>query len=165
MARKPMPIEQVMELLAGTPGRFVEMTEGLDPEQLRTAPEHDEWSVVDVLAHLRACADTWGGCIATILAEDHPTIRAVDPRTWMKETDYPDLEFQPSFHAFTAQRDGLLEVLNPLTPEQWGRGATVIGAGKPLERTVHFYAGWLARHERSHYRQIARIAEAMRGCS
>jgi hypothetical protein len=26
-----------------------------------------EWSAVEVLAHLRACGDVWGGCIARIL--------------------------------------------------------------------------------------------------
>jgi hypothetical protein len=35
--------------------------------------------------------------------------------------------------------------------------ATVTGAGKPRERTVHTYGQWLANHERSHFRQIERI--------
>lgn len=158
-----MPIDQILSLLTGTPGRIAGLTEELDPVLLRRVPAHDEWSATDVLAHLRSCADVWGGCIETILAEDHPTIRAVDPRTWMRETDYPEQEFRASFEAFTAQRDGLLEILGPLTPEQWERSATVTGAGRPLERTVHFYAAWLARHERSHYRQIAGITGAVRG--
>ena len=79
----------------------------------------------------------------------------------MKETDYPELEFRPSFAAFNAQREELLAVLKPLPPAAWERGATVTGAGKPLERTVQFYAGWLARHERSHIRQIKRIVDAV----
>src|SRR5256885_905994 len=44
------------------------------------------------------------------------------------------------------------------TPE---RLATVTGAGRPLERTVVGYAGWLAVHERPHVKQVARIAAAM----
>ena len=31
----------------------------------------------------------WGGSISTMLGEEHPTIRAINPRTWIHETDYP----------------------------------------------------------------------------
>jgi hypothetical protein len=99
--------------------------------------------------------------MATILAEDRPTIRAIKPRTCVTSTNYPDLEFQPSFQAFTTQRAELLALLESLAPADWLR-ATVTGAGKPLERTVQFYAQWLAEHERSHLKQFKRIADAMR---
>jgi hypothetical protein len=154
-----MTVEQVLSLLAATPERIVTMTTGLAPIQLRTAPEHDTWSANDVLSHLRSCADVWGGCIATMLAEDRPTIRAINPTTWIERTDYPLLEFQPSLQVFLSQRADLLAVLEPLPPDDWSRSATVTGAGKPLERTVLFYAQWLARHERSHIKQIQRIVD------
>jgi hypothetical protein len=98
----------------------------------------------------------WGKYIATIIADDHPTIRAVNPRTWIKSTDYPDLEFAPSLRAFRRQRAELLALLRPLPTAAWSRGATVTGAGKPLERTVLDYARWLANHERSHVKLITR---------
>ncbi len=88
--------------------------------------------------------------------------RAVNPRTWINQTDYPQLEFAPSLAAYTAQREALLAVLESLPPEAWLRGATVKGAGKTLRRTVLSYAEWLANHERSHLKQIARVAEVMR---
>jgi hypothetical protein len=37
----------------------------------------------------------------------------------------------------------------------------VTGAGKPLERTVLFYANWLARHERRHVDQIEQIVRTL----
>jgi hypothetical protein len=116
-----------------------------------------------VLAHLRACADVWGGCIARLLAEDRPTFRAVNPTSWIKQTDYRALEFGPSLRAFADQRAGLLAVLETLSPEDWSRAATVTGVGRVFERTVLTYARWLANHERSHDRQIVRIADAARG--
>ena len=149
-------------MLAETPRRLAALTAGLAPAQLRTAPAPDEWSATDVLAHLRACADVWGGCIAAMLAEDHPTLRAINPRTWIERTDYRDLDFHPSLDAFAAQRAELLAVLEPLPAEGWSRGATVTGAGRPLERTVLSYAQGLARHERPHVKQIARIVGTMR---
>ena len=161
MPNKPLTIEQILTLLAETPRRLEALTADLAPTLLRTAPNHGEWSANDALAHLRACADVWGGCIATIIAKERPTLRAVNPRTWILQTDYCELEFRPSLHAFAAQRTDLLAVLEPLPPESWSRAATVTGAGKILERTVLFYADWLARHERPHVKQIERIIDTI----
>ena len=57
--------------------------------------------------------------IETIIAEDRPTIRAANPRTWINKTDYPELEFRPSLRSFTTQRANLLAVLEPLPHESW----------------------------------------------
>ncbi len=161
MASKPLSVEEVLSLLEDLPQRIAAMTASLSPSQLRTRPDDDSWAAVDVLAHLRSCADVWGDCIETVLAEDHPTIKAVDPRTWVKQTDYHDLEFQPSLREFTTQRAALLATLTPLTPDQWSRVATMKGAGKPIDRTIRSFADRLARHERTHIKQIQRIVAAI----
>lgn len=157
-----LTIEQVLTLLAETSPRITALTTGLEPAQLQTALNPNEWSLNDVLAHLRSCADVWGGCIATMLAEDTPTLRAVNPTTWIKKTDYPELEFRPSLRSFATQRAELLAVLEPLPHESWSRTATVTGAGNVLERTVLFYARWLATHERQHVKQVEAIVNTMR---
>jgi hypothetical protein len=155
--------EQALELLAAAPQRIAARTAGLDPAQLRAAPTPDEWSINEVLAHLRSCADMWGGSIERLLAEEHPTVRSINPRTWIRQTDYPDLEFQPSLEAFTAQRARLLALLTPLPPDGWTRAGTFTGAGSPIVRTVHAFAERLVIHERPHLKQIERIAGSMRG--
>ena len=155
-------IEQLLTLLAATPPRIAALTSPLPPAQLQTAPAPDQWSANDVLAHLRSCADMWGDCIVAIISQDRPTLRAVNPRTWINKTDYREQAFQASLHAFAKQRTELLDVLEPLALEGWARSATVVGAGRPLERTVRFYAQWLAKHERPHVKQIERIVNMVR---
>jgi hypothetical protein len=162
MPGKSLPSEQVLTLLAEAPLRLAALTAGVSPAQLRSAPGPGEWSANDVLAHLRACADMWGAAITTILAEERPTIRAVNPRAWIVQTDYLDLDFQPSLRAYATQRSELLALLEPLPPGGWSRTATVTGAGRPLERTTLDYAERLARHEQPHINQIARIVNALR---
>jgi hypothetical protein len=98
----------------------------------------------------------WGAYIVTIIAEDRPTIRAMNPTTWIKSTNYPELEFAPSLRAFTRQRAELLAHLRTLPTAKWSRSATVTGGGKARERTVLDYARWLANHERSHVKLITR---------
>jgi hypothetical protein len=160
--RGVMTVEQILTALAEGPPRVAEHTAGLTEAQLHAPPGPGEWSAREVLAHLRSCADVWGDCIAMILHQDQPTIRAVNPRTWIERTDYLELDFQPSLQAFTVQRTALLAVLHALKPKAWSRSAKVTGAGKPLERSVHSYAEWMAEHERPHLKQIIRIASAIR---
>lgn len=157
MRTRPLTIKQALTLLAETPQRLAALTAGVSAEALRTRPARHEWSVNDVLAHLRSCADVWGNCMKAMLEEDRPTLRAVNPTAWIKQTNYLQLEFQPSLHAFTTQRAELLAILNPLSPEDWLRAATVTGAGKVLERTVLSYVQRMALHERPHVKQIERI--------
>jgi DinB superfamily len=153
----PLTIDQVLTRLDKQPEAIAALTTGLPRAQLHHPPSFGEWSVNDVLAHLRSCADMWGKYIAMIVAEDRPTFRAMNPTTWIKSTNYPELEFAPSFRAFAKQRAELLAFLRPLPKAAWSRGATVTGAGRPRERTVLEYALWLANHERTHVKQIARI--------
>ena len=112
MSENPLPIAQILTILAVTPPRLAALTEGLTAAQLQAAPSPEEWSANEVLAHLRACADVWGECIARVINEDRPTIKALSPRTWIDRTDYRTQDFRPSLHAFTAQRADLLALLD-----------------------------------------------------
>ena len=165
MYDQPLTIEQVLNQLEEQPGAIASLTAALQRGQLQRRPSRGEWSVNDVLAHLRSCADMWGGYIAKIIAEEQPTFRAMNPTTWIKSTDYPELEFQLSFRAFEQQRAELLALLRPLPEVAWSRSALVTGAGRPRERTVLEYGRWLANHERSHLKQIARISARHRAPS
>ena len=157
-----LTIDQVLSQLMEQPKAIARLTAGLPRVRLHRSPGPGEWSINDVLAHLRSCGDMWGKYMATIIAEDRPTIRAVNPTTWIKSTNYPDLEFAPSLRAFTKQRAELLALLGPLPKTAWSRSATVTGGGKPRERTVLDYARWLANHERSHVKHIARVVTSPR---
>jgi hypothetical protein len=79
-ARDPhLTREEILALLREAPGRIAGAASRVPAADLRTAPAPGVWCIVDILAHLRACADVWGDPISVILAEDRPTIRAVSP--------------------------------------------------------------------------------------
>ena len=65
-------IEQMMASLREAPAQIAALSEGLTAAQLRAAPAEGQWSMVWVLAHLRACADVWGEAMMRIIAEDRP---------------------------------------------------------------------------------------------
>ncbi len=66
MPEKLLPTERILTMLREAPPRLATLTAGLRSEQLRAAPAPGEWSANVVLAHLRACADMWGGSIVKI---------------------------------------------------------------------------------------------------
>ena len=162
MEGRGLAVDEIMAILPATPRRIATLTEGLTPTQLHASPGPDAWSVNDVLAHLRACHDVLGGNTLRILAEDTPTWKGMNPRAWIKKTDYPEWEFAPAFEAFKKKRAELLAVLEPLPPDGWERTATVTGMiGETYERSARYYADWMAGHERAHWKHIKRIVAAL----
>lgn len=161
MAYRVLPREEILELLRETPGRIAELTDDLTAKQLHT-PALGRWSLNDHLAHLRACQDVFGGAMVRIAGEDHPSFTAINPHTWIKQTDYPKWKFGPAFAAFKKQRAALLRKVGPLPAKGWRRTATVKVWGASYERTVHYYGDWMASHERAHWKSIERIAAALR---
>lgn len=151
-----MTIDEILLVLEDDPRRIATLTAGLSAARLQRTPVLGDWSVNDVLAHLRSCSDARGEFIRRMLAEPKPTLRAVDPRTLIERTNYRELAFAPSFRAFARQRARLVSFLKALPRASWSRTAVVTGGGPARERTVQFYGQWLARHERSHVKQLAR---------
>jgi hypothetical protein len=155
-------IEEILGGLEAGPARIVSLTQGLTEAQLHAPPSDGEWSANDVLAHLRSCNDVWGGYIHRMVAEDRPTIRVISPRTYIRKTNYLELDFAPSFDAFSKARAELMTLLKSLPPEAWLRTCIATGAGRPNDRSVHGEGDALARHERAHLRQIEAVVRALR---
>ncbi len=85
---------QILERLAQAPVRLENATRGVQPARLLLRSEEEPWSVGDILAHLRACSDVWGGSIEAMLTQDNPTQRYVSPRSFMDKPRYQDQEFE-----------------------------------------------------------------------
>ncbi len=151
----PQAIQDILNILAETPERFAAASQGLTLEQLHHQPDSKSWSMNDILAHLRACADVWGLDIQRMLVDETPTLPAVHPRTRLQETDYPTLNFQVSLNAFTEQRKSLLNTLKGLNSGNWSRSALIGGR----TQTVFSQARRIALHEQGHWEQIQETAQ------
>lgn len=156
----PAEIKMTLEILETTPRDLASLSKGLDQARLHSRSKEEPWSANDILAHLRACADVWGKSIVAMLTQNHPTLRYVSPRTWMKKTNYPEQEFHISLEAFTQQRMELLAMLNRLKLEDWSRGATFKATTKGQQQTVLRYAQRLARHESEHCTQLKNLLQS-----
>lgn len=150
----PADIATVLWLLAATPQRLAALSHGQPYARLHIRRDPDTWSPNDILAHVRACADVWGKGIMAMITQDDPTMRYVSPRTWIKKTDYLELEFTSSLQAFTRQRQELLKTLAALDQQDWTRGATFTATTRGREQTVFSYAQRIAQHEHEHCEYI-----------
>jgi len=70
--------ERSLALLRENASHLVSLTRDQPARSLARSPQPDEWSPNDVLAHIRACCDVWGGNIEKILAEEHATFQGVN---------------------------------------------------------------------------------------
>jgi uncharacterized damage-inducible protein DinB len=150
MRSTPVEIRQALTRLEQTPLRRAAAASGLSEEALKTAPGEKSWSAAEILAHLRACADVWTYSIYAMLAEDTPTLADINERKWAKVTGYAALPFSRSLEAFSLQREALLQALNSLPPDSWGRPALILGR----RHTVFTQARRMAKHEAEHCDQV-----------
>jgi hypothetical protein len=151
----PNEIEKYLKALEETPRSIARVTKNVDRARLHSKFEENSWSVNDILAHLRSCADVWGDSIAAMLAENTPTLPDLHPRKWIKETNYLELPFQGSLQAFIRQRESLSITLKNLSFEDWSRAATIAGR----KHTVFTQARRMAKHEMEHCEQIESLLQ------
>jgi hypothetical protein len=84
-------------------------------------------------------------------------LRYISPRSWIRKTDYLELEFRGSLKAFTDQRRELLRALKGLAIKDWSRSATFTAKTKGREQTIFSYACQIAEHENKHCDQIEAV--------
>lgn len=147
---------RTLTALSETPNQIARIARGSNERQLHRQPAPDAWSARDILAHLRACAEVWGRSIDRMITEDHPTIRYVSPRGWIKRTDYLEQSFRDSLREFSEARAGLVETLSALNAVGWSRRATFTGTTLGRDATVLSYAKRIVDHELGHLDQLRR---------
>jgi hypothetical protein len=153
MKAKASDIERYLAILSETVQRLEQAMQDQDESRLRSKADKPSWSVNEILAHLRACADLWTHSIYAMLAENEPTCSDINERKWTKVTRYADLPFRESFQAFSLQCQNLLRVLKALPFEAWERSAIIY----ERKHTIFTQTRRMAKHETDHLEQIENL--------
>ena len=143
-------IEKYLAVLSETSLRVGRAAKDLEEARLQRKADPNSWSVNDILAHLRSCADLWTHSIYAMLAQNEPTFSDINERKWAKVTRYAELPFHESFQVFSSQRENLLRVLKDSPFDAWERSAVIF----ERKHTVFTQVRRLAKHETEHVEQI-----------
>ncbi len=151
--RDPVALQAI---LRATPAAIAGMLYDLPESSFTHKPSPEAWNPIEVVSHLR---DTDREInltrVQTILSQDDPFLIAPDTTVWVVERGYSQQVFSIALKGFIAARMDILDLLLPLTHEQWQRNArhAVFGPSS-LYDLVRF----MAEHDRLHSRQIKEIA-------
>ena len=144
-----------MQTLTQTAQRIRDCVGDVDEVQLTMPPAPKEWSAVEILAHLRACAEVWSYSIYAMYTLDQPELAHIHPRKWAKAMRYDRLSFAENLQVFEVERNKLLRLLNRLSLNDWGR--TCRFRGRQNTFTIFVQVHRMATHEDQHCQQIAAI--------
>ncbi len=148
-------IPEILQTLNDVAKRIEKAALRVDKKRLHARSKEEPWSPNDVLAHIRCCADVWGGSMEKMLEQDHPKLGYIHPRQWIKRTNYLELDFLTSFKAYKDQRRKLLQILKKLPLKDWSRGAIIQGK----EHTIFTQARRMAMHDSAHCEQIESLLQ------
>lgn len=112
-----------------------------------------DWSVIEVLRHLRDVEERSLERMRKMRDEQHPFIESFDPDTWARERNYAGADPRETLSAFLRLRAQHLAELEALSEEEWQRG------GKHEEHgdiTIMAQTAHLVAHDYQHAAQIAR---------
>jgi hypothetical protein len=126
--------------------------EGATPEELDRRPGPGRWTAREIVHHLGDSEMTSAIRLRRLIAEDGPAIQGYDQDEYARRLFY-DRPIEASLAAFKAARESTAEILDRLTPEQWGR------TGTHSETGAYSVTGWLqiyAAHAHNHADQIRR---------
>jgi DinB superfamily len=144
----------LIDALTVTPETLAGLLGGVSQAQARAARGGDEdWSVVEVLCHLRDAEEISFGRMKAMRDQDDPQIIGYDQEALARERKYNEADVASALAAFTHIRAGHVAALLALKPEEWERTGqhNEIGAITIFAHSIH-----KASHDAIHCAQIAR---------
>lgn len=138
------------------PERIRQVVEGWDTDQLYTSPAQDQWSVVEIFAHLRAVDAIYTHRVYAILVRNQAPLAAFDERRWAEVARYARSDFYTSLAVFTQGRAELVDMLIHIDAQDWQRvGIHEVRGPLTLEALV---ADWVG-HEEEHCTQLEALQQ------
>ena len=134
------------------------LLDGIGAEEARSARGGDEnWSVVEVLCHLRDAEEFFIKRFQAMRDQDNPVITGYDQEALARERNYKDADLRTALASFSTFRKRTIAELSKLTPEQWQRTGqhTELGQITIFAQTIHHVT-----HDAIHCAQIAQQLKA-----
>jgi uncharacterized damage-inducible protein DinB len=144
----------ILDALKAAPETLTALLKGVSQEQAQTAKGGDEnWSVVEVLCHLRDAEEFFLKRMQAMRDQDNPVIIGYDQEALARDRNYKAADLQKALAGFITFRQQVIGEFSKLTPEQWQRTGQHNEMG---QITIFAQAIHHASHDAIHCAQIAR---------
>jgi hypothetical protein len=145
---------ELIEALRATPDVLAALLRGVSQAQAQAARGGDEnWSVVEVVCHLRDAEAHALNRMRAIRDQDNPAISGYDQEALAREHNYAASDLAEALDAFLARRAEHLADLAALSPAQWERQGQHTQHGPVTIQNHTLHTAW---HDAVHLAQIAR---------
>ena len=127
---------------------------GCTQEQAQRARGGDDnWSVAEVICHLRDAEERALQRMRTMRDEEDPFLGAYDQEAWARERNYSKADLRQALAAFLQLREQHIAELEALAADDWERSGTHEEQGRI---TISTHTLHMVAHDAQHEAQIAR---------
>ena len=150
------------ELLTGyraTPRVLRAITRELSEDQLNWRRDDDDWSIIEVIAHLADAEDNSIDRTRRMLAEDNPQFSEYDEKAWARDRGYRSKTLAEVLTRFRDQREAHIQTLEALDDSGWIQAGDHSTMGR---LTVNSITAHMITHDMMHLAQISDLLLAQR---
>jgi len=149
--------QALLACLRATPAALAAWSVSLSPSAWTRAPAPGEWSLTEIVCHLRDVeVEVNVPRLQRLLAEENPFIVGEVTDVWAKERNYAQQDGHTALAVFTVARKEVLGRLDSLQAE-WSRPARhAIFGPTTLQELIGFVAG----HDQAHIQQVWKTIHA-----
>ncbi len=146
-----------LDALKRGPALLEHVTRDMSEAALRTPPQPEKWSPIQIIAHLADVELVYGYRMRQVLADANPTFAPIDQNAWAGRFRYQQAVLSDKLELFRAARKATLSLLALATQEDVER------KGFHPEYQKHYTLGdlvqTLANHDANHIGQIERAKQ------
>ncbi len=158
MISNPLPPDDLRRRLAETVPTLQGLTADLEPAGWLHRPEEDEWSITEIICHLRDVdREVHLARLQSLVREEQPFMPGVVPDSWAIERDYQAQDGPAALAALEVVRGKLLALLPSADSVIWERRGrhTFFGPTSFLELVC-----LILEHDILHLRQVREVLES-----
>ena len=155
----PLPAAEMKELLAATVPALQRLTEKLSPAEWHDRPGPDQWSVTEILCHLRDVdREVHLPRLQSMIDEEDPFMTGVVADDWAEERNYQAQDGPAALALLAETRAELLALLPDANDPTWQRRGrhTFFGPTSFLELVC-----LVLEHDELHIAQVEETAASL----
>ncbi|MGE5071913.1 MAG: DinB family protein [Anaerolineae bacterium] len=141
----------ITAVLTSTPAVLQGLTAGLSAEQWKHEPTSEDWSIIEIVSHLRDTErEVHQAQIETLRSDPQPFVPRPDAAVWAKQRHYLGEDGPRAVADFAAARLQTLQEIANVDADLWNRSARHAIFGPTNFGEV---VGFMADHDRLHIQQ------------